>query len=65
MTKAQVLTVLRSNENAAIYVDRGEVYLDDGDAVRMISPRMLCALYRDGRGEIAPDPQNASIWLAI
>ena len=64
MTKAKVLKVLRSNADAAIYVDRGEVYLDDGKACRMISPSILCALYRDGKGEIAPDPQNTSIWQA-
>ena len=64
MTKAKVLKVLRSNPDAAIYFDRGEVYLDDGDAVRMISPSIVCALYRDGRGEIAPDPQNPCIWQA-
>lgn len=53
-----------STPEAAIYVWHGEVYLDDGDGAVMISPSILCALYRDGTGEIAPDPDNAAIWRA-
>ncbi len=64
MTKSQVSKILKSNPNAAIYVWHGEVYLDDGKAARMISPSILCALYRDGAGEIAPSADNTSIWVA-
>ena len=63
MTQAQVRKVLKSNPNAAIYLWHGEVYLDDGESARMISPSILCAL--NTAGIIAPtDPSDASIWLA-
>lgn len=65
MTKARALKVLRSNPDAAIYVWHGEVYLDDSNAVRMISPSILCSLYRDGRGEIAPMAGDPSIYVAV
>jgi hypothetical protein len=52
MTKYQVLKTLRSNEDAAVYLWRGETYLDDGESARMISPSIFCKLFRDGRGEI-------------
>jgi hypothetical protein len=65
MTKAEVLKILRSNPDAAIYVWHGEVYLDDGDGARMIQPSVLCELYRDGAGDIAPlSPANLSIYVA-
>lgn len=64
VTQAKVLKVLKSNPNAAIYCWHGEVYLDDGKATRMISPSILCALYRDGQGEIAPTDETNSIWMA-
>jgi hypothetical protein len=65
MTKAQVRKILQSNDDAALYLWHGEVYLDDGKAVRMISPSILCALYRDGRGEIAPIDATNSVYQAV
>ena len=63
MTQAQVRKVMMSNPHAAIYIWHGEVYLDNGRSVRMISPSILCAL--NAAGVIAPtDPSDASIWLA-
>lgn len=65
MTKTKALKVLQGNENAAIYVWHGEVYLDDGKGARMISPSIFCALYRDGAGEIAPTDESNSIYMVI
>jgi hypothetical protein len=63
LTKSQVRKIVRTNPNAALYIWHGQVYLDDGEAVQMISPSILCAL--NVEGVIAPtDPQDASIWLA-
>lgn len=64
LTKARVLKILRSSPDAALFVWHGEVYLDDGNGAVMISPSILCALYRDGKGEIAPSPDNGAIWHA-
>jgi hypothetical protein len=50
MTKYQVLKTLRSNEDAAVYLWRGETNLDEGESARMISPSIFCKLFRDGRG---------------
>lgn len=61
MTKRQVRREMRANEDAAIYLYRGEVYFDDGDSVQMISASILCDLSREGF-IVASDPSNASIW---
>lgn len=62
MTQAQVRNVLARNADATIYVNRGEVYLDDGDAVRMISPSILCGLNK-ARFIQPLNAPNASIWV--
>ena len=64
MTTRQVAAILKApGSNAALFLDRGQVYLDDGVTCQQLEggPAILCSLAK--RHKIAPIDVGAHIWV--